>query len=202
VEVEICSLQGGRMKFDFCTELSVSVNVDDIFQQISRAFDNEPHLLKVSASELTESFDQKLSMVVMLGGKPVGHTRLLKLTEGDSSSGEWYELGSTWVHPDYRNHQLNAQMYEKFLPRHEDKNVLATTTNVASLAVGRKIELVTIPRRSLPENVWVASCTCSAEKTGVDENSGCLLAYSEVQQCKGPCWFRVTKSTAERLGLI
>lgn len=190
------------MKFDFFTELPVSANAGDVFQQISRAFDHEPHLLKVSASELMKSFDQRLSMVVMFENKPVGHTRLLKLTDSDSPGGEWYELGSTWIHVDYRNHQLNAQMYEKFLPRYEDKNVLATTTNIASLAVGRKLEFVTLPRRVLPENVWVASCTCSAEKTGVDKNSDCLLADSEAQQCRGPCWFRVTKFTAERLGLV
>src|SRR6185295_19244430 len=101
------------MEFDFCTELPESVNPDDIFHQVSRAFDNEPHLLKVSASELMESFYGGLSMIVMHESKPVGHTRLLRLTTCDSPSGEWFELGSTWIHSDYRNHQLNAQMYEK-----------------------------------------------------------------------------------------
>lgn len=190
------------MEFIFCTDELPKFFNTNVFQQISKAFDEEPHLLKVSADELVASFSTGLSMVVMFGDKPVGHTRLLKLTEHDSPSGEWYELGSTWVCVDFRNHQLSAQMYQKFLPRHEDKNILATTTNGAALAVGRKLGFVEIPRRLLPENVWVASCTCSAEKTGMADNSGCLLAYGEQQQCKGPCWFRVTKTTAERLGLV
>ena len=186
-------------KYEFFAELSKSAKISDIFQQISKAFKGEPHLLQVSAEELEESFNQGLSILVMSEGRAVGHARLLKLTEKNSPSGEWYELGSTWVHKNYRNQQLNAQMYEHFLPRHEGKNILATTTNTASLAVGRKLGFVLIPRKYLPENVWRSSCTCSAKKTGSSDNLDCLLAYGEQQQCEGPCWFRITKFTAERL---
>ena len=187
------------MFFDFCTSLPESADMEEIFQKISQAFADEGRLLQyLRATELIGSFTQGLSMVVLLGNNPVGHTKLVRLTEYDSPGGEWYELGSTWIHPEYRRRHLAVQLYERFLQIHDDKNILTTTTSAAAQGVGEKLGFVTVERKKLPEKVWTASCTCPKWRTGVDDNAQCLLAYGEMQQSGGPCWFSVTRSTALR----
>jgi len=139
--------------FTFCNkELPESLDPDEIFIKLADAFKNEPHLLKASADELKESFTRGLSMIVFDAGKPVAHTRLVPLTEENGQM--WYELGSTWVDSIYRGHGLNHRMYKAFLPSHDDKNILATTTNERSLTVGKDLGFVLVPRKALPEAVW------------------------------------------------
>ncbi len=191
--------------FDFCTTLPDWAQLrSHIFGQISRAFDGQEHLLPVSEIELIGSFMQGLSMIVRWENQPIAHTRLFKLTEYDFSEwGEWYELGSTWVHPDFWGKKLCTRMYEKFLPLHADKNILSTTTNDAMLRVGEKHGFVTIPRQSLPINVWKSSCSCSFKKTGATNNVFCRLASGETQQrSTEPCSFQVTRDTAIRIGIL
>ena len=70
------------MYFDFCTvETPNSINVLGVFKQISAAFEKEPHLLQVPAVELTKSFNQGLSVIVMLGDRPVGHEERFQATQ-------------------------------------------------------------------------------------------------------------------------
>lgn len=172
------------------------------FQEIADAFTRELHLLPVSAYELERSFGEGLAVVGVWGERPVAFTRLVHLLGPDHLEGEWLELGSTWVHPDARGQDINSRIYEMFLPEHTGRNILATTTNKISRHIGDKVGLVTVPRKLLPEAVWRASCVCSPEKTRTRDNAHCLLAWGEAQQCGGPCWFRVTRETAERLGLV
>lgn len=194
-------------QFDFSTTLPDWPALrQNIFAPISNAFTQEEHLLPVSELELIGSFVQGLSMVVLDRARPVGHTRLLQLTTDASDDGAWYELGSTWIHPEYTGQKLCTRMYQYFLPKHEQKNILMTTTNPAMLAVGQKMGFIRVPRKALPKKVWQASCTCSHTKTGSQQNARCMLADGESQHCflKGACWFRITEQTAKRtrIGIV
>jgi len=155
----------------------------------------EPHLLHPRSESLEESFREGLSLIIMADGLPIAHTRLIPLLNG------WYELGSTWVHPQHRHKGLSNVLYERFLGLHKDKNVLATTTNPIAMQTGRHLHFVTVRRAELPEQVWRASCSCSPEKTGCHNgNRSCHLAFGEVKQNGHPlCYFRVTPETAGRV---
>lgn len=199
---EKISLPVVRGRYYFVSKSTSNVDIKDVFRKIAMAFEGEPHLLSVSPGELEESFKRGNSMFILNeAGEPIGHTRLVELTKVESASGEWYELGSTWVNETYRGHNLNVLLYQEFLSMHADKNILATTTNEASVVVGKKLGFVMIPRKRLPEEVWRASCVCSVEKTGVADNAECKLAWKEKQLCGSLCWFRITAETAMRMGI-
>lgn len=175
----------------------------EIFEQIEGAITNEKHLLPVEARYLKFSYEEGCAVVVLDGEKPVAYTRLASLLAGDDG---WWELGTTWVHREYRDRGINKRMYSMLLPWHECKNILATTTNPTSLEVGACFGFVRIPRRLLPEKIWKYSCCCPATKTGASlrDNSDCRLAHGESQSegSEVQCWMRVTKPTADRHSLI
>ncbi len=163
---------------------------------IVKGFDGEPHLLPVTAADIEQSLAGGLALVIVEDDEPIAFTRLVPLVEG------WYELGSTWVRSDCRGRKLNHRMYEFFLPLHREKNILATTTNPASLAVGRDVGMVLIARKTLPPYVWRATCSfCPASKIGTIDVAACRLAWQEDQCTAGPCWIRVTAETAQRFNL-
>lgn len=176
----------------------------NMFGQISEAFKPESCLLPVKADHLEASFLEGLAVVAVdLGGQVVGYTRLQPLLTKLSPEGEWFELGGTWVHPDFRGRKINETMYELLLPKHRSKNILATTTNQISFEVGKRLGFVLVPRKNLPQTVWQASCICPISKTGsiTKDNETCTFAWGESQCSNGPCWFRVTAETAQRLDL-
>lgn len=186
------------MSFIYCTDtLPFGVDESEVFQKISDEFLLENHLLWVSPEELQDSFRKGLSMIVLDRTEPVAHTRILRLP----CEPEFYELGATWVSKERRGQKLCHLMYGAFLPGHEEKNILATTDVPGARKVGEHLGFVTVFRRLLPEAVWRASCTCGPAKTGTQDNAHCKLAYGE-KRCAQPCWFRVTRPTAERLGLV
>ena len=175
------------------------------FAEIEQAFLLEPSLLPVTAENLAASFGAGYAVLALdtIGG-PVGYTRLQHLPADDHPIGPWFELGSTWVHPDFRGRKINETMYSILLPRHKDRNILATTTNPISYQVGKQQGFVHVPRRALPEEVWKSSCVCPLAKTrsSSPDNSGCRYAHGEAQQSGSLCWFRVTLETAVRNGLL
>lgn len=174
-----------------------------IFRQIEGAIRSEKHLLPVGAEHLQASYEEGHAVVVLDGESAVAYTRIVRLTDGDDG---WWELGTTWVHREYRDKGINKRMYAMLLPWHDCKNILATTTNPTSLEVGVCFGFVRIPRRLLPEKVWKYSCCCPPKKTGAlqTDNSDCRLAHGEPQSESSEirCWMRVTKPTAERHALI
>ncbi len=193
------------IRFVSCVEdLPSSITVIDLFRQISEAFRPEKHLLHPPPEELEASFRAGLSLVVILqDGKPIGHIRLTRLTGTDSPSGEWYELGGVWVHPDHRRHKLGARMHQRLKLAHKGKNFFPTSTNPLYVALVERLGYVKVPRMSLPPDVWRASCTCPAMKMGAAESSGCLLAWKEPQQSsKEPCFFMLEGDTAARLSFV
>lgn len=173
---------------------------EDIFVQVADAFNHDKNIIDVPANELADSFYAGLGLIVLNPeGKAIGYTRLLLIVEVDGQP--WFELGSTWVHEDYRNQGLITVSYRKLLAQHEDKNILAASSTKAAIAVGKKLGFVFVARRNLPELVWRACCICPKEKTDVDDNNVCLRAYGESQQTGPICFTRVTKTTAERYKL-
>jgi GNAT superfamily N-acetyltransferase len=172
----------------------------ETFEKISSSFLTEKSLMAALAGHLAQSYTDGLAVLALDENEnPVGYTRLQYLLTHEHPLGAWFELGSTWVAPTYRGRGISKSMYELFLPLHREKNILATTTNLAALSVGEKMNFVKIPRKELPEPVWRASCICPIEKTGVHENTNCILAWSEKRGIKEPCWFRVTQETYNRL---
>lgn len=172
-----------------------------LLRQVSESIRSESHLLPQNAAGLQEQFEKDLSVIVVDEmGEIVGHATLWLLVD-QSSVGEVYELGTTWVHPDYRGHGVNTEMYKHFLERHKGKNILATTTNPASVAVGRQAGLRTIPRKLLPITCWKASCICPSSKTGTKDNISCKLARGEKNANEEGllCYFRVNTTLSEKL---
>ena len=173
---------------------------EDIFEQVASAFDRDKLILSVPAKALADSFFAGLSVLVLNpDGMAIGYTRITPLYEAGGQS--WFELGSSWVHEDYRNQGLITASYRKLLSRNEDKNIMATSSTQAALAVGKKLGFVFVARKDLPEPTWRACCICPKEKSGADNNDLCLRAYNEPQQSGLNCYTRVTKATAERFEL-
>lgn len=178
-----------------------------MFNHIASEIRREKHLLEAAPGCLQFSYEDGFGVVVLTkDGRPVGHTRLHFLLGREHRLGGWLELGSTWVHKDFRGNGINREMYRLLLPLHNQQyNIVATTTNVGSLAVGEEFGFVSVHRKSLPPEVWQNSCCCPLSKTGASEpnNHDCQLAHGEPQQLRriAACWFRVTPETAARLNL-
>jgi len=182
--------------FDVDTVERQGFDLGRAVSEIAEAFLHEPHLLKVSPQDFRLSFLENLSVIGFTpDGRVVCHARLIHLVS------TWFELGGTYVHPDYRGRKINHEMYRVFLPRHAEKDILATTTNPISRAVGQYLGFTEIPRRLLPEKVWRASCSCPIEKIGTFDQAVCPLAFSESARQTDLCYFRVTPETARRHGL-
>lgn len=187
---------GGNMFFTFVTAADKPRLDPALFQTLSTAFDTEPHLLPATAKELAKSFwDGLATLGLAQDGEPVFYCRLIWLAE------DWYELGSTWTAKSYRGQGINKRAYEFFLPKHMEKNILATTKNRVSLDVGMLLGFVLCARAALSEAVWRATCSCPSKKMGAETADHCIFAWGETQHQaqEGTCWLRVTASTAERL---
>ena len=158
------------------------------FDMIARATEQEPALLPKSADQLRQQFDLGLSAMRFSGGRPIAHATLWHLAEG------WYELGTVWVAREYRGHDLSAELYRDLFRDHPERNILATTTNPASLRIGIHVGLRCVPFSALPAVVWRETCCCPAEKTGTADNvASCVLRQKR-------CFVRVTEETWQRLG--
>lgn len=176
---------------------------EEVFKRLSEAIANEPALLAIEPEMLRYSYEDGYAVVALDGETPIGYTRIHPILADHHPLGGWYELGTTLVLKPYRGLGINLEMYRMLLPRHTQRNIIATTTNGSSLVIGHQMGFVTIPRKKLPEEVWRASCTCPVSKTKSETsgNSGCVLAHTEDQQ-EGQlsCFFRVTPETAARHG--
>ncbi|MCR4328365.1 MAG: hypothetical protein NUV53_02495 [Patescibacteria group bacterium] len=171
-------------------------DLNGALRKIVDAFSREPHLLGVMFESVRASFMKGLSVIGFTAiGEVVCHARLIPLT------GNWFELGSTYVFPEYRGKGANHAMYSVFLPRHTEKDILATTTNPISRRVGEDLNFMEVPRRRLPSEAWRASCTCSVKKMGAPNAEYCSLAFGEAKRDSGICYFRITPETAARHGL-
>ncbi len=156
---------------------------------VAEATRAEPALLPKTADALIEQWQQGLSVLRFDGEEVVAHATLWHLTDG------WYELGTVWVRRDSRGHHVSANMYVELFARHPGLNILATTTNAASIRIGMRPEvgLVLVPYAALPEEIRAATCCCPASKTEAADNRFCRLRDTT-------CFVRVTRQTWQRLG--
>lgn len=176
------------------------------FDEVSKMLSSEPKtLLPQPPGVLEWSYQDGYAVVVLdrdVQNLLIGYTRLMQLIAKSGDQPAWYELGSTWVHPNYRGNGITKQMYKLLLPNHADANILATTTSSFAIHVGEQLGFVPVSRKTLPAVVWKSSCTCPRTKTKSldNENRGCILARGEAQR-EGDevCWFRVTPETNKRL---
>ena len=158
------------------------------FDTISLATREEPALLPKSADQLREQFDLGLSAIRFHDGRPIAHATLWHLADG------WYELGTVWVARSHRGHDLSAELYRDLFRGHPERDILATTTNPASLRIGVRVGMRCIPFCALPAAVWRETCCCPAAKTGTADNvASCALREKR-------CFVRVTEETWQRLG--
>lgn len=175
---------------------------DSVFNYLSEEIAREPALLPTEPLALQWSFEGGFAVIAFDDEQVVGYTRIHPLFADDHPGGGWYELGTTWVAESHRGRGVNKAMYDLLLPQHTHRNILATSINVASIAVGEQMHFAMVPRKELPEHVWRESCSCPMTKTKAEggDNAGCTLAWSEPQHRHGvTCFFRVTPETAARL---
>ncbi len=180
----------------------LTTQAEDVFEVLARRMASEPHLLHPEALALRRSFDESHACVLLslFEGRYAlaGYARLVPLADTEGAS--WYELGSVYINQSFLNHGVTTHMYKAFLERHKEKHILATTTNPAAVAVGKKLGFVTVYRKELPSTVWESSCTCSEQKMGTNNAAACSLAYGETNAGM-PCFFRLTEGTFAKVGI-
>ncbi len=184
---------------EIITSLHESFEWTEMFTVLSQKMLQEVHLLPQKPEELFHQMNTGLSVVAIDNKEIIGHATLLHLAS------DWYELGSTFVDSNHRGRHINFLMYEMLLQKHQEKNILATTTNKISVHIGEKLGFKTITRSSLPTDVFVGTCICGSKKTGSSHHptSQCNLAWNgdEWNAFGGwmlPCHVRVTPETIAR----
>ncbi|OGL95628.1 hypothetical protein A2348_01925 [Candidatus Uhrbacteria bacterium RIFOXYB12_FULL_58_10] len=155
---------------------------------VSQATQEEPALLRKNPDALLAQREDGLTALRFHDGHPIAHATLWHLADG------WYELGTVWVARSHRGHDLSAELYRDLFRDHPERNILATTTNPASLRIGIRVGMRCVPFRALPASVWRETCCCPFAKTGSDDN------VSACRQRESRCFVRVTEQTWWRLG--
>ncbi len=182
----------------YTNELLPGYDWQTLFAGLVERMKREQHLLRQRVDELITQLQNDLSVIAIENNRIVGHTTLWKISDN------WYEIGSTFVCPSNRNKKTNATMYHILLAHHQEKNILATTTNAASLHIGELFGFVTVKRNSLPKEAFIGACICGQKKTGSDDPiAQCQLAWNgeewnPVDGWVSPCHVRVVPQTFER----
>lgn len=164
---------------------------------VSAATKAETALLDKSVRQLYRLWRMGLSVLVLDADTVIGHAALVPLIPEQN----WYEFGVVWIHPEYRHKSLRLalRLYNALLGHHQDKHVLATTTNPAALGVGWRAGMLPISYSDLPANVWRETCCCPAAKTGSGDGNN--LAYCKLRERQdGGCFVRITPNTYQHLG--
>ena len=169
--------------------------------QVVDATQNEEHLLTKTSLELRTVAEQHHIIIAVdtrLNYLVVGCIALWHLGR-DEQNRDWFELGTLWVHPDYRYHgsrhmPIADALYRRILSENQSKNILATTTNLSAIHLGMRHGMQMIPYASLPKKTHKATCVCPFEKTGTHNNMKCPL---KDQSCRVripfPTWQRIGK---------
>lgn len=155
---------------------------------VARATREEPALLVKSPGALIAQHAEGLTALRFHEDQPIAHATLWHLAEG------WYELGTVWVARTHRGHNLSAELYRDLFREHPNRDVLATTTEPASLRIGMRVGMRCISFTALPKAVWRETCCCDRVKTGSDDN----VRFCQLRQSR--CFVRVTEETWLRLG--
>ncbi len=206
------------MKIKYCLKRNEGTDegfpevTDASFQEVETVCKPERALEHPEWKHLKASYEDGFAVVAIdpdAGNLVVGYTRIHPLLTSLHPIGAWFELGSTWVREEYRGrYGVLEAMYDLLLSTHADKNILATTIDRKLLdKTARVFRFALVHRKSLPEDLWRATCFCSQEKTGAKrehDNVDCKLAWGEPQLASPStcCWIRVTRETAARNNLV
>lgn len=154
---------------------------------VASATCEESALLSKTAAELRAQHREGLTAIRFDGGLVVAHATLWPLVDG------WYEIGTVWVAPTHRGHNLSAELYRELFDAHPERNILCTTTNPAAMRVGHLVEMRGVAFSALPQRILRETCCCPRAKTGSDDN---------VARCRMrdiACVVHVTKETWRRM---
>lgn len=168
--------------------------------QVVEATRNEQHLLSKTSAELrTVANEHHIIIAVDTRRKHmvVGCIALWNLGQ-DTQGRNQFELGTLWVHTEYRFHgtrhmPIADALYRRILGDNQDKDILATTTNLSAIHLGMRHGMQMISFWSLPKETHIATCVCPPEKTGTHNNMKCPLKDKT-------CRVRVPFPTWERMG--
>lgn len=173
-------------------------------EQVVKATKNEEHLLTKTEEELLRVAREQHIIIAVDSTRNhtvVGCIALWHLG-ADEYEQDWYELGTLWVKEEYRYHSENGArrmpiadaLYRRCLADNQEKNILATTTNLKAIHLGMRHGMQMIAYASLPTKTHAATCVCPFDKTGVLDNSRCPLKN---QKCRVrvpfPTWQRMKK---------
>jgi len=169
--------------------------------QVADATQHERHLLTKTPEELRIVADQQHIIIAVDTRRNhlvVGCIALWHLGR-DEHQCDWFELGTLWVKPEYRFHgnrhmPIADALYRRILADNQDKNILATTTNLAAIHLGMRHGMQMIPYRALPQMTHRATCVCPFEKTKTRNNMQCPLKDKECRvRVPFPTWKRIGK---------
>lgn len=168
--------------------------------QVVEATRAEEHLLTKTSAELRTVANEHHIIVAVdkrHNHHIVGCIALWHLGK-DAQGQDWFELGTLWVKKTYRFHGTHHMpiadaLYRRILANNQEKNILATTTNISAIHLGVRHGMQMIPFVSLPKKTHVATCVCPPQKTGVSNNKHCRLKDMS-------CHVRVPFPTWQRMG--
>ncbi len=169
------------------------------YQEVEQITREEPQLLTKTRKELEPASQQGHVLIAVdkeTSNRVVGGIVLWDLDVDDQGQ-MWYELGTFFVHPSYRFHHtqipIGDTLYARLLKENEGKNILGTTANIHAIHTGARHGMQMIRFGDLPERIRYATCICPSSKTGVVNNTHCLLRNET-------CRVRVSHDTWIRLG--
>ncbi len=173
---------------------------DSWVSQVVAATQGEQHLLTKTSVELKTVMNEHHIIIAVDTRRKhviVGCIALWHLGV-DEYKKDWFELGTLWVKPDYRFHgsrhmPIADALYRRILADNQDKNILATTTNLSAVHLGARHGMQMIPYRALPQETHKATCVCPIEKTKTNNNMHCCLKDTK-------CFIRVPFPTWQRMG--
>lgn len=142
---------------------------------MSKQMKTEEHLLPQGPMELLKQMLLGRSLVIFYDGQIIGHASMWPLLDN------WYELGTVWVHPDYRHHGIGKIVFSEIVKAHKTRQFMLTTTNPIIMKLSHENGLHNASFWQLPQSVHQATCVCSSTKTGTDNNMICQIKDKKCQ---------------------
>lgn len=130
------------------------------FCRFSLQMKAERHLLHKGPIELMRQMLAGRSVVAFVGWRIVCHVTVWHLT------GNWYECGTMWTDPDFREQRLADRVMRNLIENNSQKLMMLTSTNKVSQRLARAVGFHNVLFSSLPSEVHRETCICGVEKTG------------------------------------
>ncbi len=131
---------------------------------------------------LKDLYQRSLAALLMEGNAPVGFIAAWPVAEG------FIEIGSVWIHPDYRHQGLSHQIYDAILLFKGVGQQIAfgVTTNPISVHVGHRVGLEVTENWDdpIPQHLTCGPC----EIVSSENQPTC-------EKRNKTCWLRIRKNT-------